>query len=121
MTGQAFLASYDYRLVILSVLIAVLASYTSLDLAGRVTASRHWARFAWLTACAASLGIGIWSMHYVGMMAFSLPIPILYNWPTVLLSLLAGVCASAAGLFVVSRQTMDSPTRSRAASLWAER
>ena len=109
MTGQAFLASYDYRLVILSVLIAVLASYTSLDLAGRVTASRHWARFAWLTAGAASLGIGIWSMHYVGMMAFSLPIPILYNWPTVLLSLLAGVCASAAGLFVVSRQTMGQP------------
>jgi PAS domain S-box-containing protein len=52
------------------------------------------------------MGIGIWSMHYVGMLAFSLPIPIEYDWPTVLVSLLAGVFASLVALFIVSRRKM---------------
>lgn len=50
------------------------------------------------------MGLGIWSMHYVGMLAFSLPISVLYDWPTVLLSLLAAVFASAVALFVVSHK-----------------
>jgi NO-binding membrane sensor protein with MHYT domain len=41
-------------------------------------------------------------MHYTGMLAFHLPVPVLYHWPTVLLSLLFGICASAIALFVVS-------------------
>lgn len=52
------------------------------------------------------MGVGIWSMHYVGMLAFRLPIPVRYDWPTVLLSLLAAVLASAVALFVVSRRRM---------------
>ena len=52
------------------------------------------------------MGVGIWSMHYIGMLAFSLPVPVLYDWPTVLLSLLAAVFAAAVALFVVSRQRM---------------
>jgi two-component system, sensor histidine kinase and response regulator len=90
--------SYDYRLVAVSVLIAVLAAYAALDLAARVTAAQGRARFAWLTGGAAAMGIGIWSMHYIGMLAFSLSIPILYDWPTVLLSLLAAVFASGVAL-----------------------
>jgi NO-binding membrane sensor protein with MHYT domain len=45
-------------------------------------------------------------MHYIGMLAFSLPVLVLYDWPTVLLSLLAAVFASAVALFVVSRKKM---------------
>ena len=52
------------------------------------------------------MGVGIWSMHYIGMLAFSLLVPVLYDWPTVLLSLLAAVFAAAVALFVVSRQRM---------------
>src|SRR5437879_3294613 len=52
------------------------------------------------------MGLGIWSMHYIGMLAFSLPVPVQYDWPTVLLSLLAAVFASAVALFVVSRTMM---------------
>jgi PAS domain S-box-containing protein len=100
------IGSYDPFLVILSILIAILASYTALDLAGRVTASRGWARLWWLTGGAISIGIGIWSMHYVGMLAFSLPVPVQYDWPTTLLSLLAGIFYSAVALFVVSRRVM---------------
>jgi len=101
--------SYDYRLVALSVLIAMLASYAALDLASRVTAARGRIRFAWLSGGATAMGTGIWSMHYIGMLAFSLPIPVLYDWPTVLLSLLAAIFASAIALFVVSRQRMGLP------------
>ena len=52
------------------------------------------------------MGMGIWAMHYVGMLAYSLPVAVFYNWPTVLWSLLAAVLASAVALFVVSRKQM---------------
>ena len=81
--------SYDYRLVVLSVLIAICAAYSALELAGRITAATGRNRLAWLGGGAIAMGFGIWSMHYVGMLAFSLPVPILYDWPTVSLSLLA--------------------------------
>jgi two-component system sensor histidine kinase/response regulator len=100
------LGSYDYRLVVLSVVISVLASYAALDLAGRVTSARGGARTLWLSGGAMAMGIGIWSMHYVGMLAFRLPVPVQYDWPTVLVSLLAAVLASAIALFVASRTTM---------------
>jgi PAS domain S-box-containing protein len=98
--------AYDYRLVILSVVISTLASYAALDLGGRVTAARGAVRYLWLTGGAAAMGMGIWSMHYIGMLAYSLPVVVFYHWPTVLLSLLAAVLASAVALFFVSRQAM---------------
>jgi two-component system, sensor histidine kinase and response regulator len=98
--------TYDYRLVALSVVIAICASYTALDLAGRVTAAHGRPRRYWLAGGAAAMGLGIWSMHYIGMLAFSLPIPVAYDWPTVLASLLAAILASAVALYVVSRKRM---------------
>jgi hypothetical protein len=98
--------SYDYRLVALSVLIAMLASYAALDLAGRVTAARGRARLVWLTGGAAAMGLGIWSMHYIGMLAYTLPVAVFYDWPTVLLSLVAAMLASAIALFIASRSVM---------------
>lgn len=96
-------ATYDYRLVSLSVVIAVFASYTALDLAGRVTATRDQARLAWLIGGATAMGTGIWSMHYTGMLAFRLPMRVYYHLPTVILSLLAAIFASFIALWVVSR------------------
>jgi signaling repeat-containing protein len=81
--------SYDYRLVGLSVVIATFASYAALDLAGRVTIARGSARFGWLAGGASAMSLGIWSMHYIGMLAFRMPIPVWYDWPMVLLSLSA--------------------------------
>ena len=98
--------SYNHRLVALSVAIAVFASYAALDLAGRVTAARGRLCIAWLTAGATAMGLGIWSMHYIGMLAFQMPMPVAYDWPTVLLSLLAAIFASAVALYVASRPHM---------------
>jgi len=100
--------SYDYRLVTLSVVIAICASFTALDLAGRVTAARGRTRGIWLFGGAAAMGLGIWSMHYIGMLAFSLPVVVQYDWPTVLLSLVAAIFASAVALYVVSRSKMGA-------------
>ena len=108
MTTQdvVLVSSYDYRLVGLSVLIAVLASHAALDLARRVTSEQGKARLFWLIGGATAMGFGIWSMHYIGMLAFRLPVPVQYDWRIVLLSLLAAILASALALFVVSRRTM---------------
>src|ERR1700686_2853163 len=104
--GTPLPGSYDYRLVALSVFIAVSTSYAALDLGGRVIAARGWKRSAWLLGGAVTMGLGIWSMHFTGMLAFSLPVPVAYHWPTVLLSLLAASLASAVALYIFSRQKM---------------
>jgi len=104
--NMSLAGSYDFFLVALSVLIAILASYAALDLAGRVTSARDKARLLWLSGGAVAMGIGIWSMHYIGMLAFRLPVRVQYDWRTVLLSLLAAIFASAVALFVVSRRQM---------------
>src|SRR5438309_1965059 len=108
MAAVNLIGSHDYALVALSVLIAMFASYAALDLAGRVTAAGGWTRAAWLLGGAGAMGIGIWSMHYIGMLAFILPIPVAYHWSTVLLSLFAAILASVIALYVVSQQKMDA-------------
>src|ERR1700722_3944294 len=113
MAAVNLIGSYNYALVGLSVLIAMVASYAALDLAGRVTAASGWTRVFWLLGGAGAMGAGIWSMHYIGMLAFILPISVAYHWPTVLLSLFAAVLASVIALYVVSRQKMGA---SRAAA-----
>lgn len=119
MADQTLLGSYAYGPVVLSVLIAITASYTALDLAGRVTASRGRARLVWLIGGATSMGIGIWSMHFIGMLAFSLPVPIRYDWPTVLLSL--GGRFRFCNRPVCRQQAQDGTAAPfRAASLWVE-
>ena len=98
--------SYDYGEVARSVLIAIAASYAALDLAGRVTAAKGRVRLAWLSGGATAMGIGIWEMHFKGMMAFRLPVSVQYHWPTILAALLLAILASAVALYVTSRQKM---------------
>jgi PAS domain S-box-containing protein len=108
MAAVNLIGSYNDALVALSVLIAIFASYAALDLAGRVTAAGGWTRVVWLLGGAGAMGTGIWSVHYIGMLAFILPIPVAYHWPTVLLSLFAAILASVIALYVVSRQKMGA-------------
>src|ERR1700733_9789890 len=103
LSNQVMVGSYDYGLVVLSVSIAVLASYAALDLSGRVTFAHGRARLLWLSGGSLAMGIGIWSMHYIGMLAFRLPVPVRYDWPTVLLSLVSAIVASAIALQLVSQ------------------
>jgi PAS domain S-box-containing protein len=104
--NAAMTGSYDYSEVARSVFIAIAASYAALDLTGRVTAARGRIRLAWLGGGATAMGIGVWAMHFKGMLAFHLPVPVEYHWPTVLASLLVAILASAVALYVASRQKM---------------
>jgi two-component system, sensor histidine kinase and response regulator len=99
---------YDGRLVVLSIVIAILAAYAALDLSGRLTVSHGRASLAWLWGGAFSMGIGVWSMHYVGMEALRLPVQVRYDWPTVLLSMIVAILASAVALFLASRKTLTT-------------
>ncbi len=104
--NTALPGSYDYGEVARSVFIAIAASYAALDLTGRVTCARGRIRLAWLSGGAVAMGLGIWAMHFKGMLAFHLPVPVEFHWPTVLASLLVAIFASAFGLYVASRQKM---------------
>ncbi|MEM9163164.1 MAG: MHYT domain-containing protein, partial [Cyanobacteria bacterium P01_F01_bin.4] len=95
--------TYDFRLVTLSVAIAMLSAYTALDLGGRLVATQGWQRLSWLGGGATLLGTGIWSMHFIGMLAFNLPVPVNYHILTVLLSILPAILASGLALFMASQ------------------
>jgi PAS domain S-box-containing protein len=98
-------------LVALSVVIAIFASYTALDLANAVTSAKGRSRMIWLGGGSVAMGVGIWSMHFIAMLAFSLPgIPIAYDIPLLLLSVLVAILASFATLYVVSRQHLSTFT-----------
>ena len=86
--------SYDHALVALSVVIAIFAAHAALDLAQRVTSEQGRARIFWLSGGATAMGFGIWSMHYIGMLAFRLPVPVAYDWPTSRRRHCAGIHAS---------------------------
>jgi diguanylate cyclase (GGDEF)-like protein/PAS domain S-box-containing protein len=104
---NAIHGSYDARVVALSVVLAMLSSYAALDLVARLTSTQGRVKEIWLSCGAAAMGLGIWAMHYVGMLALTMPMPVFYHWPTVLYSLLAAIATSAVALFVVSRRQMS--------------
>jgi NO-binding membrane sensor protein with MHYT domain len=100
---------YNPWLVTLSVLVAIVASYVALDLASRVTAQRGRRRPAWwLAAGSVAMGAGIWSMHFIGMLAYVLPIPVGYDFGITLLSLLLPIGVSAVGLDTASRDELST-------------
>jgi diguanylate cyclase (GGDEF)-like protein/PAS domain S-box-containing protein len=103
---QPLIGSYDLTFVALSIVLAICASYAALDLAGRINSERSWARIAWLAFGAAAMGLGIWAMHYVGMLALMMPMKVSYHLPTVAVSLLAAIAASGVALYVVSQPKM---------------
>jgi two-component system sensor histidine kinase/response regulator len=96
-------ATYNPWLVSLSIVIAIIASYTALDLAARVTAAKGRAAKYWLIGGAFSMGIGIWSMHFIGMLAFHLPIPLSYDIPLTLGSMIPAIASSWLALLVIRR------------------
>lgn len=95
--------TYNLQLVILSYFIASLASYAALDLAGRVSLTSGKARHWWVACGAISMGLGIWSMHFVGMIAFVLPMHVSYSMDKVILSVLLAIIASGVALEFAGR------------------
>ncbi len=101
-----FIETHNLYLVTISIIIAILASYTSLKLAGRIAVAKGWVRVCWLVGGALGMGSGIWSMHFIGMLAFKAPVLIDYNFVLVVISMLPAILASGLALFIVSNSTL---------------
>ncbi|WP_438350458.1 EAL domain-containing protein [Paenibacillus sp. FA6] len=99
--------TYNMSIVALSYIIAVAASYVALDLAGRVSAAKSRNnRMLWLISGAFFMGFGIWSMHFVGMLAFKLSAPVSYDLVWVVISIVIAVMASFIALHIVGRDQL---------------
>src|SRR5215213_1060282 len=98
--------TYDFWLVVLSYVVAAFAAYVALNLASRVSASKGSVATAWLAGGALAMGTGIWSMHFIGMLAFSLPISIGYDIAITLTSMLIAVLVSGFALFTINRAAL---------------
>ena len=96
--------THDSTLVALSILIATAASYTALDLAGRIRASSGAAKFAWTATAAVAMGGGIWSMHFVAMLAFTMPMQLGYDPALTTISLVIPIFVTGIGFRVVCRE-----------------
>ncbi|WP_397448312.1 putative bifunctional diguanylate cyclase/phosphodiesterase [Pseudomonas sp. NA-150] len=97
------IGSYTPSLVLISIFVAILASYTALDLTGRIATAVGRAVYVWIGGGALAMGVGIWSMHFIGMLAFHLPIELGYDIPITLLSLLIAMLSSGFALWLVSQ------------------
>ena len=97
-------SSYSIQLVILSYIVAVLASHVTLSLAQRLRpmdSTRAGYRplyWPWILGGAFSMGTGIWSMHFIGMLAFHLPIQVAYDLPLTTTSWVIAVVVSGFAL-----------------------
>jgi diguanylate cyclase (GGDEF)-like protein len=99
-------SEYDAATVLASLLIASLSSYVALDLAKRQRTRERGAALAWWIGGSVVMGTGIWCMHFVGMLAFSLPIPLGYRLGPTLVSWVAGVAVSAVALCLAGRRSL---------------
>tara|TARA_B100000315_G_scaffold260365_1_gene321172 strand:- start:2029 stop:4026 length:1998 start_codon:yes stop_codon:yes gene_type:complete len=105
--GTALPGTYNLFLVTLSVVIACLAAYAALGLSGRIQAAeRTNEKRIWLAAGAMAMGIGVWAMHFVGMLAFKLPVAIAYDVGITMLSMVPAVVAGGITLYVISRASV---------------
>ena len=105
--------SYSFSLVALSFAIAVFASYTALDLSGRVRPTARPTRWIWFLGGAAAMGTGILSMPFVAILAFHLSVVIGYNLLSTLVSLLYAIVASGIALWLWSRPDSTDSWRAR--------
>ncbi len=109
--GPVLTATYNSWLAVLSYVVAVLASYTAIDLAGRVREFRTEPRkaAAWLIGGAVAMGGGIWAMHFLAMLAYQLPVPVYYELWITLASMAAAIIASGFALYIITHFARSVP------------
>jgi PAS domain S-box-containing protein len=100
--------TYDLHLVALSFAVACFASYTALDLAGRIRASDGSARGVWLATAAISMGGGIWSMHFIAMLAFLMPMMVTFDVDLTVLSLVVAIVVTGGAFYVIGNRRVTA-------------
>ncbi|MDX9663421.1 EAL domain-containing protein [Pseudomonas sp. P5_152] len=102
------IGNYSPALVLISLCVAVLASYTALDMTGRIATAKGRAAHLWTVGGALAMGVGVWSMHFIGMLAFSLPIDLGYDFGITALSLLIAILSCGFALWLVSQPQLPA-------------
>lgn len=102
------IGSYTPSLVVISLFVAILASYTALDLAGRIATAQGRAVYLWIVGGALAMGVGVWSMHFIGMLALRLPFALGFDVGITALSLLIAVLSSGFALWLVSQTRLPA-------------
>ncbi|MGI2297627.1 response regulator [Paenibacillus sp. GXUN7292] len=100
--------SHDMLLVVCSYIVAVIASYTVINLISLIKSRTGLSRLLWIGFGSAAMGMGIWSMHFVGMLAFSLPVPVAYDVLIVVLSVIVAIIAAFIALVIVSKPHLSA-------------
>lgn len=100
------LTSWDYRLIATSVVSAIFGSYVALDCAGRMKSAQRTARRLWFTCGALMMGLAIWTMHFLGMLALLMPMPVTYDERLMVLSALAAAMGSGIAFLIMNRQAL---------------
>lgn len=95
-------SQYDYILVVVSFIVAILASYTALNMAGRVSTSTGASAWIWLTGGGIAMGIGIWAMHFIGMLAMDISMSMRYDPLLTVISMFIAISSSLFALWLVS-------------------
>ncbi|RFU60763.1 bifunctional diguanylate cyclase/phosphodiesterase [Peribacillus glennii] len=103
---ETYSGTYHLSLVLLSIIIAIIASYSALSLSIQINKATGFLRYLWLWVGAFAMGMGIWSMHFIAMLAFHLSIPVSYNRTIVLISIFPAIISSGLAFFIISRPTM---------------
>lgn len=104
-----YAGNYDFLLVTLSVAVAIFSSYAALLVSNNIVqCKRHLTRRLWLAGGSLCLGIGIWAMHFIGMLAFNLPCSSSYDARLTLLSMVPGILASMLALSLISRHDISN-------------
>ncbi|WP_233522920.1 bifunctional diguanylate cyclase/phosphodiesterase [Peribacillus saganii] len=103
---EEYYVTYQISLVVLSIIIAIIASYAALALSVQLIKAKGLNRYIWLWMGAFAMGMGIWAMHFIAMLAFHLSIPVSYNKALVITSIIPAIISSGIAFFIISRPTM---------------
>ena len=101
-------ATYSPALVFISLCVAILASYTALDLTGRIATARGRTAYLWMGGGALAMGFGVWSMHFIGMLALELPLELGYDLGLTLWSLLVAILSCGFAFWLVSQPSLPA-------------
>lgn len=100
------ISSYNLPLVALSILVAVFSASVALDISSRLKYAKNVSHLRWITAGAFILGLGIWAMHFIGMLAFHLPVEVSYHFGLVLLSIVPAIVSCAIAFYLISKPSV---------------
>lgn len=103
---ETIISTYNFPLVLFSIVVAVFSSSVALDISSRLKSKKEASRFRWILAGAFILGLGIWSMHFIGMLAFHLSIEVSYRISIVILSIIPAIVSCGIAFYIVSKPTV---------------